>query len=180
VIEIAHAAVENGADMFFGHGNHTMQGIEIYKGRPIFYNPGNLAVQRFGSDDSPPNPGNLTNIEAGELGNHWLQQDINMVAYVAQTQYRHGRLEEIRIYPVDLGVDQSEVPWSRSSIPQTPSPELARRILTDLQRFSAPFGTRIEISGNTGIIRVPAEATVPIGADLGIPGRGAASGRGGN
>lgn len=179
-IEIARAAIDNGADMFFGHGNHTMQGIEIYKGRPIFYNLGNLAVQRFGSDDSPPNAGNLTNIEAGELSNHWLQQYINMVAYVAQAHYRDGRLAEIRIYPVDLGVDQSEVPWSRSSIPQTPSPELARRILTDLQRFSEPFGTRIEISNNIGIIRIPPEATVPIGADLVIPGRGPASGRQGS
>lgn len=180
VTEIARAAIDNGADMFFGHGNHTMQGIEIYKGRPIFYNPGNLAVQRFGSDDSPPNPGNLTNIEAGELGNRWLQQYENLVAYVAQTHYRDGRLEEIRIYPVDLGVDQSQVPWSRSSIPQTPSPELARRILTDLQRYSEPFGTQIEIRDNIGIIRVPPEATVPVGADLDIPGRGPQARRAGN
>lgn len=181
VTEIARAAIDNGADMFFGHGNHTMQGIEIYKGRPIFYNPGNLAVQRFGSDDSPPNPGNVTNIEAGELSNRWLQQYDNLVAYVAQTHYRDGKLAEIRIYPVDLGVDASKVPWSRSSIPQTPSPALARRILTDLQTFSDPFGTKIEISGNIGIIRIAPEATVPVGADLNIPGRGPASGRqGGN
>lgn len=169
---LARDLIDNGADMFLGHGNHTMQGIEIYKGRPIFYNPGNFAVQRFGSDDSPPNPENLTNIEASELRNSWLQQYINLVAYVAQSRYENGRLAEIKIFPVDLGVDFKKVPWSRSSIPQTPAPEIAKRILTELQTYSAPFGTKIEIVGGIGIIRIPSEATVPIGRDLRIPGRG--------
>lgn len=174
VRELAHELIDNGLDMYVGHGNHTMQGIEIYKGRPIFYNHGNFSVHRFGSDDSPPNAGNVTNIEAGELRDHWLQQYINLVAYVAQSKYQNGRLAEIRIHPLDLGVDAARTPWSRSSIPQTPSPELAKRILQDLQRFSEPFGTRISIENNIGIIRVPPEATVEIGRDLKIPGRGPA------
>lgn len=177
VRQLAHELIDNGLDMYVGHGNHTMQGIEIYKGRPIFYNHGNFAVHRFGSDDSPPNPENLTNIEANELRDSWLQQYINLVAFVAQTRYQNGKLAEIRIYPVDLGVDASKTPWSRSSIPQTPSPELARRILGDLQRFSEPFGTRISIENSIGIIRVPPEATATVGTDLKIPGRGPASGK---
>ncbi|CAN1535896.1 Capsule synthesis protein, CapA [Sphingomonadaceae bacterium] len=173
---LARELIDNGADMFLGHGNHTMQGIEIYKGRPIFYNPGNFAVQRFGSDDSPPNPENLTNIEASEPRNSWLQQYINLVAYVAQSRYENGRLTEIRIYPVDLGVNFKKVPWSRSSIPQTPEPEIAKRILTELQTYSAPFGTKIEISGGIGIIRIPSDATLRVGGDLKIPGRGSTQG----
>lgn len=162
VRELAHELIDNGADMFLGSGNHTMQGIEIYKGRPIFYNPGNFSVQRFGSDDSPPNPEGLTNIESGELRDDWLQQHINLTAYVAQAKYGSGKLLEIRIYPVDLGVDHAKVPWSRSSIPQTPSPEMAQSILTDLQKFSEPFGTRIDIVGGIGVIRIPPAATLPI------------------
>lgn len=171
VIELAHQLIENGADMFLGSGNHTMQGIEIYKGRPIFYNPGNFAVQRFGSDDSPPNPEGLTNIEETELRNAWLQEEINLVAYVAQSHYKDGLLREIRIYPVDLGVDHSAVPWSRSSIPQTPSPEMARKILTDLQRYSEPFGTEIEISNGIGIIRLDPSDTLPINPAVSRPGQ---------
>lgn len=177
VRELAHELVDNGLDMYVGHGNHTMQGIEIYKGRPIFYNHGNFSVHRFGSDDSPPSPENLTNIEAGELRDSWLQQYINLVAYVAQTKYQNGRLSEVRIYPLDLGVDSTRTPWSRSSIPQTPSPELAQRILRDLQRYSEPFGTRISIENNIGVIRVPPEATLEIGRDLKLPARGPASGK---
>ena len=176
---LVHKLVDNGMDMYVGHGNHTMQGIEIYKGRPIFYNHGNFSVHRFGSDDSPPNPANLTDIESGEFGNAWLQGPNNLVAYTAQTKYQDGKLVEIRIYPLDLGVDTSKTPWSRSSIPQTPSPEMARKILTDIQTFSAPFGTKISIENNIGVIRVAPEATVAIGGDLVIPGRGPASRGGG-
>jgi poly-gamma-glutamate synthesis protein (capsule biosynthesis protein) len=172
LVDLVHRLVDNGMDMYVGHGNHTMQGIEIYKGRPIFYNHGNFAVQRFGADDSPPNPGHVTNIESSEMQNAWLQQEINLTAYIAQTKYKDGKLTEIRIYPVDLGIDASKTPWSRSSIPQTPSPEVARRILTQLQEYSAPFGTKISIENGIGVIRVPPEATVPVGANLEIPGRG--------
>ena len=52
LIDLAHELVDNGMDMYVGHGNHTMQGIEIYKGRPIYYNLGNFSVHRFGLDDS--------------------------------------------------------------------------------------------------------------------------------
>ena len=42
LVELAHAAIDNGADMFVGHGVHTIRGIEIYKGKPIFYGLSNF------------------------------------------------------------------------------------------------------------------------------------------
>ncbi len=33
----AHLALDAGADLVFGHGTHTVQGVEIYKGKPILY-----------------------------------------------------------------------------------------------------------------------------------------------
>ena len=41
----ARAAIDAGADIFVGHGSHTPLGIELYKGRPIFYSVGNLIMQ---------------------------------------------------------------------------------------------------------------------------------------
>jgi poly-gamma-glutamate capsule biosynthesis protein CapA/YwtB (metallophosphatase superfamily) len=35
--QLAHFALDNGADMVFGHGTHTIQGVEVYKGKPILY-----------------------------------------------------------------------------------------------------------------------------------------------
>lgn len=164
VKELAHTLVENGMDMYVGHGNHTMQGIEIYKGRPIFYNLGNFAVHRFGADDS--GIGTMTAIERQEGGDEWLQQYINLVAYVATSKYVDGVLEEIRIYPVDLGVDRANRPWSKMSVPMTPSPELATRILADVQKYSEPFGTKISVENGVGVIRVPKSATLPIGDSI--------------
>ena len=38
--QIAHAAVDAGADLIMGHGVHAITPIEVYKGKPIFYGLG--------------------------------------------------------------------------------------------------------------------------------------------
>ena len=40
--DFAHAVMDAGADIFHGHSAHVFQGIEIYKGKPIFYDTGDL------------------------------------------------------------------------------------------------------------------------------------------
>jgi poly-gamma-glutamate synthesis protein (capsule biosynthesis protein) len=40
--DFAHAVMDAGADVFHGHSAHVFQGIEIYKGKPIFYDTGDL------------------------------------------------------------------------------------------------------------------------------------------
>jgi poly-gamma-glutamate capsule biosynthesis protein CapA/YwtB (metallophosphatase superfamily) len=39
---LAHQAIDLGADLYWGHSNHTVQGIEIYRGRPILYSTGDF------------------------------------------------------------------------------------------------------------------------------------------
>lgn len=39
---LAHAMIEAGADIVYGHHSHTLHPIEVYRGRPIFYSPGNF------------------------------------------------------------------------------------------------------------------------------------------
>lgn len=41
--EIAHAAIDAGADIVFGHGPHESLPIEIYQGKPIFYGLGSFS-----------------------------------------------------------------------------------------------------------------------------------------
>lgn len=43
--DIAHAAVDAGADIVIGHGPHQPLAIEVYRGRPIFYGLGNFAFK---------------------------------------------------------------------------------------------------------------------------------------
>ncbi len=40
--DIAHAAIDAGADVVMGHGPHYSLPIEVYRGKPIFYGLGNL------------------------------------------------------------------------------------------------------------------------------------------
>ncbi|MBI4411659.1 MAG: CapA family protein [Deltaproteobacteria bacterium] len=40
--QFAHAVIDAGVDLIHGHSGHIVQGIEIYKGKPIFYNMGDV------------------------------------------------------------------------------------------------------------------------------------------
>ncbi len=41
----SHACIDAGADAILGHGPHELRGIEIYKGKAIFYSLGNFIFQ---------------------------------------------------------------------------------------------------------------------------------------
>jgi len=51
----AHALIDAGADLLFGHSCHVTQGIELYKGKPILYSTGDFvddyAVDRVERND---------------------------------------------------------------------------------------------------------------------------------
>jgi hypothetical protein len=40
--QVAHAAIDAGADIVYGHGSHVVKGVEVYKGKPIMYCLGNF------------------------------------------------------------------------------------------------------------------------------------------
>lgn len=44
--ELAHAVVEAGADLVLGHHPHVLQGVEVYRGVPIFYSLSNFVFDR--------------------------------------------------------------------------------------------------------------------------------------
>lgn len=50
--ELAHVALDTGADLVFGHGTHTVQGVEVYKGKPILYAIGHSAFDQPGYENS--------------------------------------------------------------------------------------------------------------------------------
>ena len=147
LVKLAHDSVDNGADMFVAHGVHALHGVEIYKGKPIFYGISNFVFQ-FGLQ-----------VESGydimatvkEKSGH--ENPANQESVLTETRFEGGKLKEVRLYPVDLG--GSRRPVSRMGIPLVPTPEEAQRILKELQEYSQPFGTKISIEGNVGVIRVP-------------------------
>jgi poly-gamma-glutamate capsule biosynthesis protein CapA/YwtB (metallophosphatase superfamily) len=38
----AHAVVDRGADVYYGHSAHVFQGVEVYRGKPILYDTGDF------------------------------------------------------------------------------------------------------------------------------------------
>jgi poly-gamma-glutamate synthesis protein (capsule biosynthesis protein) len=48
----AHLALDAGADLVYGHGTHTVQGVEVYKGKPILYAVGHSAFDQPGYETS--------------------------------------------------------------------------------------------------------------------------------
>lgn len=41
----AHRMIDDGADVVVGHGPHFLRGIELHRGKPIFYSLGNVVSQ---------------------------------------------------------------------------------------------------------------------------------------
>jgi hypothetical protein len=46
MVEVAHAAIDSGADIVMGHGPHFPLAIEVYKGKPVFYGLGQFCFMR--------------------------------------------------------------------------------------------------------------------------------------
>ena len=153
LVELAHLAIDNGADAFVGHGPHVLRGIEIYKGKPIFYDLGEFFREWDWSCDCNFSPnGDVTQAEnvVPGLEARGVVEPINYESAVAVSQFDKGQLQEVRIYPI---WGRHDGPISRRGLPMTAPPDIAQRILQRLQKLSEPFGTRIAIEGNIGIIR---------------------------
>lgn len=50
----AHALIDRGADIVFGHSGHVFRGIEVYKGHPIIYCSGNF-IDDYAVDETERN-----------------------------------------------------------------------------------------------------------------------------
>lgn len=146
LIKLAHDAVDNGADMFITHGMHALHGIEIYKGKPIFYGISNFVFQ-FGIQI-----GRTTDVLANERGMSSFEAQPSQVSVLAVTQFDHGKLTEIRLYPADLG--GAARPISQIGIPMIPNSRVSTQILHNLQEYSQPYGTEITIENGVGVIKV--------------------------
>jgi hypothetical protein len=148
LVELAHKVIDGGADVFVGHGVHTLRGIEIYKGKPIFYGLSNFIYQAgiAGNITDPVNGSPPSGVAES------THQDGNQEVLLTTSRYEGGKLVEVRLYPTDLGIEQR--PLSRSDVSRAASPAVAQRILKLMQELSRPFGTTIAVENNVGVIRV--------------------------
>jgi poly-gamma-glutamate capsule biosynthesis protein CapA/YwtB (metallophosphatase superfamily) len=142
----AHAEVDAGADIVVMHGAPLVHGVEIYRNRPIFYDLGNFIFQ------PPPT---LTS----------LGEPIMWESVVASVEFQNRNLQSIIFRPIvvnKLGQGQADTqeehtnnlfPQSRG-LPSFATGEKAGYILERLAESSRPFGTKVEVRGDTAEINL--------------------------
>ena len=141
-----HAEVDAGADIIVMHGAPLLHGVEIYRGRPIFYDLGNFFFQ------VPP-----VMIS--------LDEPICWESVVAYVEFQGRNLRSIQFRPIaqnKIGQGQADTqdPHANNLFLQTrglPTPakdEQARYILERLADLSRPFGTTIVVKGDTAEIQL--------------------------
>lgn len=160
--EAACAAIDAGADAVVGHGSHTALGIELYKGKPIFYSLGGLLFQNetvpfipaeaYNRFDLGPEatPADLFDARTSNDRKGFPAYAGYWECFMPVCQYRAGALSEIRIIPTDLGFGRPRYQRGRAVSAEG---QMAEKILQRLQKLSAPYGTRIEIHNGVGLIR---------------------------
>lgn len=163
---LAHDAIDAGADEFIASGPHRLRGIEIYKGKPIFYSLGNFFFQNPQFRALDPDLIQQSHLNVATSTDSEIQQyrimtpdfgaPIWFQSVVAVSEFNSkGDVREIKLYPINLGYQR--IPRVDIGRPRIASHDLAVIILKRLQELSAPYGTHIVIQGNVGIIRIAAK-----------------------
>ncbi|MBX7076089.1 MAG: CapA family protein [Methanobacteriaceae archaeon] len=78
---ISHQCIDNGADIVIGSHTHVTQGVEMYKGKPIFYNLGNFI---FDQSNSATHRAYFLNIQLVNDTAEVTMYPINLVGYLPQ------------------------------------------------------------------------------------------------
>jgi poly-gamma-glutamate capsule biosynthesis protein CapA/YwtB (metallophosphatase superfamily) len=139
-----HAEVDAGADVVVMHGAPLLHGVEMYHGRPIFYDLGNFIY------NLPPT---IT----------YIDEPMAWESVVARLEYRGKALRAITLSPIVLnaigeGQPDMQDPHANNEfldtrgLPSVAAGAKARYILERLAALSAPFGTSIEVTGETARI----------------------------
>jgi poly-gamma-glutamate capsule biosynthesis protein CapA/YwtB (metallophosphatase superfamily) len=164
LVEFAHAVIDAGADVVVGHGPHRVRGIELYRGRPIFYSLGNFVGQFellttlsshsydvLGADDSaaPHQVVGGTSLGFADHPEYWR-------AVVPVLTFDGGALAGIDLHPTSL---DHELPVHERGRPRLATGAEAEAVLADLRSLSEPFGTRI--SGDASSARVELTGAQP-------------------
>ncbi|MDZ4370583.1 MAG: CapA family protein [Phenylobacterium sp.] len=142
-------AVDAGADVVMGGGPHSTRGVEIYKGKPIFYGLGLFFFkpQLMGAAESSPRKWPDDGYPA--LPNPRPSNPASWYdSVLAISDFDGAKLTQVRLYPIDLAQ-----PQPARGLPHLAKGARAQEILARLQRDSRPLGTTIRIENGVGIIR---------------------------
>ncbi len=160
--DFCHACIDAGADAVLGHGPHELRGIEIYKGKVIFYSLGNFIFETETVSLQPADAfensgmaqetlvGEYIDVRSKNSTRGYVVQENIWRSVMAGFTAVDGEITEVQLYPITL--DQA-LPRSRRGCPRLQE-EDAVSTLEYLAELSEPFGTQIEIRDHVGVIRL--------------------------
>jgi poly-gamma-glutamate capsule biosynthesis protein CapA/YwtB (metallophosphatase superfamily) len=168
LVEFARAMIDSGADVVVGHGPHVLRAVEIYKGKPIFYSVGDFMFQnetllrlpqenyaRYGlgldAHVSDFNAARYNNDTSGFPATPEIWE-----AVIAVPKFKSGELHAVELHPITLGYGKPRTVRGR---PMFAGPELAKKIIGDLQRLSKPYGTEIALKDGIGVVELDSRTT---------------------
>jgi poly-gamma-glutamate synthesis protein (capsule biosynthesis protein) len=162
LIAAAHAAIDSGADIFVAHGPHILRGIEIYKGKPIFYSIGNFIFENetmlfqpaesYESSNLPPNA-TVADYFDNRSANDTRGFPVNKPVWesvVAQVSFHPNHtLNQITLVPISLGYME---PRSQRGRPRLSTPERAKLTIDEIAKLSTPYGTTVTYRDGRGVV----------------------------
>jgi poly-gamma-glutamate synthesis protein (capsule biosynthesis protein) len=163
IVKFAHQSIDEGADIFVGHGSHFPMGIEIYQGKPIFYSVGNFIFQNETVGFFPADAYERFDLDLRATPSDFLDARTNggkkghpsEPAYwenmFAVCKFTSKKLSEIKIYPIDQGFGR---PRPQRGRPLLAEGEVATRVIERVKRLSERYGTKIANRGDMGIIEL--------------------------
>jgi poly-gamma-glutamate capsule biosynthesis protein CapA/YwtB (metallophosphatase superfamily) len=162
-IAFAHAMVDAGADIVSASGPHVLRGIEIYKGKPILYGLGNFIFENETLLRQPPEnyaPLGMTLESGAGVGDFNERRSNNDTtgfpadarywqSVIAMPRFVSKQLAELKLYPITLSFKKAR---SQRGWPMLADPELGRKVIEDVAKFSEPFGTKVEFKDGVGVV----------------------------
>lgn len=162
----ARRAVDAGADTVVCHGAHFMRGVEIYNGKPIFYNLGSLLME-FEAGESIIGPemyqayGHAVDARPSELHRARAKNSAGeFTGFNAEARFSQNALAifdvtpdglACQLLPLDLGMNRERV-LSRG-LPETVTHQQGAEIASLLTRLSQRYGTRFSYDQASGLIK---------------------------
>lgn len=153
----AHACVDAGADAFIGHGPHVLRGIELYKGKPIFYSLGNFIFHGESEKQIPPEIYRECGVEGADPSDVFDKVLPGFSAppfwesVVPLATFEDKKLTQLKLYPVTLRPDLSR---PRRGTAELVHGDAAAQIIGHVRQLSEPFGTRIQFDGQAGVVQL--------------------------
>ncbi|MBP5610821.1 MAG: CapA family protein [Clostridia bacterium] len=160
--EFCRSAIDAGASAVFGGGVHVLRGLEIYRGKPVFYSLGDFIYQGWSVEYLPPDfmekygldvdasakEALWTRSRGGKIG--LMTEEKNLLTVVPQLSSENGELTDLTLMPVKLGFKTGDE--TLEGLPCYATGDEGEKIFQKYGELSRDLGT--ELTYQNGLIKI--------------------------